>query len=248
MHGVGVERATRRIGSIIFAVAILLMAAPPAFPVPLPPIPPIPACQTDTLAHYMALTKGCVLGAFTFTSFTYTFPGGVPAANQITLTPVDSFTEKPDGFDFTADPSWSLQGIGPSHYSFSYFVFGKSINAAAVSAGGSLENQGSYEWDENLCLNGIFDATVGCIAGTYDLIQATSSQAGSSESTRFDAADFIDVDTELTLSGKQVDSTESTFAIEEQFAQAPEPPSIVLLMIALAATPWLLKTRSSGLQ
>jgi hypothetical protein len=236
-HGVGVERTARQIGFSILAVAILRMAAVTAHAVPLPPIPPVPACQTDTLANYMALTKGCMLGGFTFTGFTYTFPGGVPAANQITLTPVDSFTEKPDGFDFTADPSWSLQGMGPSFYSFSYFVFGKSINAAAVSAGGSLENQGSYEWDENLCLNGLFDATGACIAGMYDLIQATSSQGASGESTKFGAVDFIDVATELTLSGKQADSTESTFVVEEQFAQAPEPPSIVLLMIALAATP-----------
>jgi hypothetical protein len=238
-----VQQRARQIGFSIFSVFVLLLSAVPAHSVPLPPLPPVPACQTDTLANYMALTKGCVLGGFTFAGFTYTFPGGVPAANQITLKPVDTFTEKPDGFDFVADPSWSIVGMGPSHYSIGYFVFGSSINAAAISAGGLLENQGFYEWDENLCLNGVFDATAGCIAGTYDFIQNLSNQAGPSESTNFDPVDFIDVQTELTLGGPKADSFQSTNVLQEQFAlkPTPEPPSIVLVMIALAATPLLLK-------
>jgi hypothetical protein len=239
--GVGVERTAGQVGLSIFAVVILLTAAVPAHAVPLPPTPPLPTCKTDTLANYMALKDGCALGGLTFTGFTYTFPGGVPAANQITLTVVDSFTDQPDGFDFTADPSWSLEGVGPSFYSISYFVFGKSIYAAAVSAGGSIENQGLYEWDENLCLFGVFDPAGFCVVGTYDLIQKASDQAASGESAKFAAVDFIDVDTELTLSGAKQDSTESTFVVEEQFAQTPEPPPIVLLMIALGATPLLIK-------
>lgn len=240
-YGFGFQQRARQIGFSIFSVLVLLLSTVRAHSVPLPPIPPLPACQTDTLANYMALANGCVLGNYTFTGFTYTFPGGVPAADQITLTAVDSFTDAPDGFDFTANPSWSHLGMGPAFYSFSYFVFANSMIAAAVSAGGSLENQGSYEWDENLCLNGLFDATGACIAGTYDLIQATSSQAAASESTNFSPVNFIDVATELTLSGQQGNSDESTFVVEEQFAQAPEPPSIVLVTIALAAAPLLSK-------
>jgi hypothetical protein len=184
----------------------------------------------------MALAKGCALGTLEFTGFTYTFPGGVPAANEITVTPVDTFTDTPDGFEFTADPNWSLEGIGPSYYSISYLVFGSLIYSASVSAGGALENGGSYEWEENLCLNGVFDATGTCLVGTYDLIQKTSGQAASSESTKFAAVGVIDVDTDLTLSGKNQDSTESTYVVDEQFAQTPEPPTIVLLTIALGAT------------
>ena len=248
IFGVAVERTADHTTFSIFAVVILLLAAVPAHSVPLPPlppVPPVPACKTDTLANYMALANGCTLGGFTFTGFSYTFPGGVPAANQITLSPVDSFTGKLDGFDFTADPSWSLTGMGPSFYSINYIVFGNSINAAAISAGGSLENQGMYEWDENLCLDGAFDATGACFFGTYDLIQNISSQGPASESTKFDPVSVIDVDTELTLSGKQGTSTESTFVVEEQFAQAPMPPSIVLFVIVLAAAPLLLKRYSS---
>jgi hypothetical protein len=245
-YGFGLQQTVRQIGFSIFAAFVLLLSADPAHSVPLPPIPPVPpvpACKTDTLANYVALTNGCVLGGYTFSGFTYTFPGGVPAANQITLTAVDTFTEKPDGFDFTADPSWSIEGMGKSFYSIGYFVFGNSVNAAAVSAGGLLENQGFYEWDENLCLDGVFDATGACFFGTYDLIQNLSNQAGASDSTKFDPVSFIDVETELTLGGPNANSFQSTYVVEEQFAQAPapEPPSIVLLMTALAATPLLLR-------
>jgi hypothetical protein len=232
-------------------VAILLLAAAPAHSIPLPPLPPtppIPACKTDTLANYIALANGCILGGFTFTGFSYTFPGGIPAANQITLTAVDSFTEKPDGFDFTADPSWSHAGMGPATYSINYLVYGNGINAAAISAGGSLENGGVYEWDENLCLDGVFDATGTCFFGTYDLIQNISNKGPGSENTKFSALSFIDVDTELTLSGTQGNSSESTFVVEEQFAlaPAPEPPSIILILTALAAAPSLLSRHRSN--
>jgi hypothetical protein len=36
--------------------------------------------------------------------------------------------------------------MGPAFYSFSYFVFGPRNTDAAISPGGSFENQGSYQW------------------------------------------------------------------------------------------------------
>jgi hypothetical protein len=193
----------------------------------------------------MALTNGCTLGGFTFSDFGYTFPGGVPTADQITLSSVDTFTDAPDGFDFTANPSWLHQGMGPAYYAISYVVWGNTslINAAAISAGGALENGGMYEWDENLCLDGAFDAGGTCFFGNYDLIQNISNQVPNSETTRFDGVSFIDVYTQLTLSGPQGNSEEATSQLEEQFAlvPTPEPASIVLVMTALAAAPSLLK-------
>jgi hypothetical protein len=239
MHDGRAERTIGRAGFSttalgILAAAFFLLAPAPAHSVPLPPIPPIPACQTDTLANYINLAKGCTLDGLTFTGFTYSFPGGVPAANQITLEPIKNFTDTEDGFEFSADPSWSLEGMGPAFYSFGYFVFGPNIADAAVSAGGLIENQGSYEWQENLCLDGFFDASGSCVLGTYDLIEALSTNPGS-ESTKFPAVTVVDVQTMLTLSGAKADSSESTFAVDEEFSQVPEPSSILLVLIPLAA-------------
>jgi hypothetical protein len=245
-YGLGVERTFRQLGFSIFAACILLLSALPAHSVPLPPlppVPPVPTCKTDTLANYIALTNGCTLGGFTFSDFTYTFPGGIPAANQITLTPADTFTGAPDGFTFAADPTFSFQGMGPALYDVGYFVFGNALEAAAVTGGsGILENGGTDSVDENLCVGGIFDATGVCFVGTYDFIQATP---GTNDRTFFDPTTIIDVQTELSLDGTQANSSVSTSGFEEQFAlavpQAPEPPSLILLLIALAATPSLLK-------
>jgi hypothetical protein len=249
MRDEGAERTIPRGGFSTTAVGVLvaaclLLAAAPARSVPLPPIPPIPTCQTDTLTNYIGLARGCALDGLTFTNFGYTSPpGAVPAANQITLTPVDSFTGIEDGFEFAADPSWSLTGMGPAFYSFSYFVFGRGITDAAISSGGSFENQGAYQWQENLCLDGVFDASGSCV-GTYDLIESSSTSPMASESTTFPVVTFVDVETELTLSGGKADSTESTFAVDEEFSQAPEPSSIVLLLTGLAAMLWFLKRHS----
>ena len=160
-------------------------------------------------------------------------PGGVPAANQITLKPISNFTEKEDGFEFLADPSWSHQGTGPAFYEFGYFVFGSAIEDAAIGAGGLIDEGGSYHWVENLCLNGVFDATGLCIAGTYDFIEQLGG-VGASESTKFAPVTFIDVQTELTLSGTKPESFESTSTLHEEFSQVPEPSSLVLLTTLLA--------------
>jgi len=226
--------------------AILLLDAAPARSVPLPPLPPpppIPACMTQTLDNYINLgMTGCAIDDKIFAGFSYTPPNGVnPTARQITVTPIT--TPLNPGFTFTADPEWEVNGADASYLlTYHVFVRGAAIKDASLLLRGEFTvNQASIGVLENLCLEGIFDATGACFFGTFDFLLATfpGGNIGEDATTFRPPVFFIDVATELMLSAGNASSAVLP-SFREQFSEVPAPSSMLLLSVGLAgALRWL---------
>jgi hypothetical protein len=96
-------------------------------------------------------------------------------------------------------------------------------------------NQGSESLDENLCIEGIFDASGTCFFGTYDLLIGASPGGNFGEdSANLNPASFIDVENDLNLNAAGKGNIADVPIFKEQFSEVPEPASVFLLLTGLA--------------
>ncbi len=126
------------------------------------PLVPGPTCSTASLATYIAMKGGCILGELGFTNFSFTGMGSnVVSASAVTVTPLffagDSESLPTAGLSFSS-PGFSVTGNQSATYFLDYSVdphpiivnFDDTLNTSSPVA------PGVASISTNLCIGGPF--------------------------------------------------------------------------------------------
>ena len=215
------------------------------------PIQPCPGGKT--YADYITLTS-CLLGDKAFSNFDLrlgpnTGAATIPKANQITVTPLTPALNP--GLRFTGNPPFqSPPPPGPPSFYSYRFIYNVRVQAGGASitdaslamAMPTVTADGSVTINELICLGAVFESKGVCAGGAPMVTLSvfdTPMGVTLSDTTNF-AQPYRLIGTETLLTADVgTKGSVSVDSFTEQFSEtavpAPEPGSLVMLAVGLAA-------------